>query len=249
MKKWQIYEIFNSLNNVLAGSTTKKPNEPYSYSLAIHTGEKVEKIELNRKKFEKYFPDDFKFVSFLQIHSDIIIDIDSFKLTEKWHKSSIKADGIVTTKKGVVLCILTADCLALLAHDPISKTIGIAHAGWRGTHKNIAKKLIEKMQKKGAKTENIKIALSPSIKSCCYEIGEEVAKNFMHFKEALVQTGEKKWHLDISIVNKLQLMDLNIKEENIEVSTICTSCKNKDYFSYRKECGCSGRFLNFIALI
>jgi len=51
MKKWEIYNIFNREKNLLAGSTTKNDKFDYNYSLAIHTGEKVEKIELNRKKF------------------------------------------------------------------------------------------------------------------------------------------------------------------------------------------------------
>ncbi len=248
MENWKIYKSFNKLNGIIAGSTTKNVEKNYSYSLAVHTGEKVDLIELNRKNFSEKFPENYKFITFLQIHSDIVIDVSDFNFYTNWYRGSIEADGMVTNKKEVVLCSLTADCLALLAFDPIAEIIGVAHAGWRGTQKNIAKNLIKKMQKLGAKIENIKVALSPSIKSCCYEVGEEVAKNFTQFSEALVKTGEKKWHLDISIVNKLQLMDLNIKEENIEVSTICTSCQNSDYFSYRKECGCTGRFINFIAM-
>ncbi len=248
MKKWNIYKIFNQENGLFAGTTTKNLKNPYAYSLAIHTGENAQKIKLNRDEFSKKFPKNFKFISFLQIHSSKIIDVSEYENFNGWLESNIEADGMVTNKKGVMLTILTADCLGLLAYDSKNKIIGAAHAGWRGTKQNIAKNLIEKMQKLGAKIENIKVALSPSIKSCCYEVGEDVAKNFYQYSDALVKTGEKKWHLDISIVNKSQLMDLNIKEENIEVSSICTSCKNSDYFSYRKECGCSGRFISYIGM-
>ena len=248
MKKWNIYKIFNEESDLLAGTTTKNLKNSYAYSLAIHTGENLEKIKLNRDEFSKKFPKNFKFISFLQIHSSKIVDVSEYENFDGWLKSDIEADGMVTNKKGVMLNILTADCLGLLAYDSKAKVIGAAHAGWRGTKQNIAKNLIEKMQKLGANIENIKVALSPSIKSCCYEVGEDVAKNFYQFSDALVETGDKKWHLDISIVNKSQLMDLNIKEANIEVSNICTSCQSSDYFSYRKECGCSGRFISYIGM-
>ena len=248
MKSWLIYKIFNNDNSILAGSTTKNLDKAYSYSLAIHTGENVESIALNRKDFSNKFPSNFKFATLNQVHSDKIVDIDNINFSSKWFGFDIDADGMVTSKKGIVLNILTADCMALLAYDNKAKIIGAAHAGWRGSAKNIAKNLIESMLKKGAKVDNIKVALSPSIRACCYEVGENVAKEFFKYSDSLVKTSHNKWHLDLSIVNKLQLLNLGIREENIEVSPICTSCRSDKYFSYRKECGCSGRFINFIAM-
>jgi len=248
MKKWYIYEIFNKEKDLIAGTTIKDLKKPYSYSLAIHTGEKVDLIELNRKEFYSHFPSDYKIYTLSQIHSAKVIDVDHITFNEYWNKKLIEADAMVTSQKKIVLSILTADCTALLAYDNIAKVIGATHAGWRGTKENIAKNMIDLMVKKGANIENIKVAISPSIRACCYEVGEEVAKNFFNFSDALVKTGEKKWHLDISIVNKEQLLNIGIKEDNLEVSKYCTSCSNELYFSYRKEKGCSGRFINFIAM-
>ena len=248
MKKWEIYKIFNSQDKIIAGTTTKNLKKPYSYSLAVHTGEELEKIKINREDFENSFSKKFKIVTLSQVHSSKIIDADKLENFSSWLDKKIEADGVVTSKKNIMLTILTADCMALLAYDDKNKIIGAAHAGWRGTKDNIVKNMIDFMVKKGAKIENIKVALSPCIKSCCYEVGEDVAKHFFEFEDAIVKTGEKKWHLDISIVNKLKLLDLGIKEENIELNNTCTSCNSQDYFSYRKECGCSGRFISYIAM-
>jgi len=246
MEKWNIYKIFNSQKNLIAGSTTKDLTKNYSFSLATHTGEDIKQIKKNRDYFSSFFNEDAKFVTLNQIHSNTIIDISKYKKNKKWVNLQIDADGMVTNEKNVVLNILTADCLAILAYDKKSKIIGAAHAGWRGTKDDIAINLIKKMQELNAKKEDILIALSPSIKSCCYEVGYEVAKHFFNYKDAIVKTSNDKWHLDISIVNFNKLLDLGIKEQNIEISSICTACSNKSYFSYRKECGCSGRFINFI---
>jgi len=247
MKNWQIFDRLNQENGVIAGSTTKDNSFGYNFSLATHTGEELQKILKNRDFFAKNFPSNFGFISFVQIHSDIVKDISNYEKFEGWYQNIIEADGMVTNKKGVVLTILTADCLALLAYDSINRVIGAAHAGWRGVKQNIAKNLINKMELLGAKRENIIFALSPSIKGCCYEVGEEVAKNFFDFPNSLKKI-DGKYMLDISIAQKEQLLRLGIKENNINVSPICTSCSNDIYFSYRKECGCSGRFLNFIAM-
>jgi len=54
--------------------------------------------------------------------------------------------------------------------------------------------------------------------------------------------------LDLPHINRLQLLEVGVSEENIELSNICTACKVDSYFSYRKENGCSGRFMSMIGL-
>jgi copper oxidase (laccase) domain-containing protein len=47
-------------------------------------------------------------------------------------------DALVTNEKGLTLAIGAADCYPLLFHDPTTKIIGAAHAGWKGTLARIA---------------------------------------------------------------------------------------------------------------
>jgi len=246
MKEWFSYNIFNKEANLYAGSTTKDKASEYSFSLALHTGEEKERILENRAKFASFFPKEFRFVSQFQVHSNKIINLDGYELPNKWNEFKLSADGFVTSKPNIMLNILTADCIALLAYDKKKKIIGAAHAGWRGTKDNIALNLITAMQNLGSSSKDILVAISPSIRSCCYEVDERVAKYFTSYLDALVKTAKDKWHLDISIVNKEQLLSAGVQEEHIEVSPICTACKSDKYFSYRKECGCSGRFISFI---
>jgi len=248
MKSWSIYNILNSKKGVVDGSTTKDNTATFSFSLAMHTGEKAEDILQNRLNFTKNFDNRFKFISQFQVHSDKIVNIDKYELKDKWTELKLNADGFVTSKPYIMLNILTADCIAILAYDEKSRVIGAAHAGWKGTKDNIAKNLIEAMCNLGADIKNITVAISPSIRGCCYEVGEDVAKNFTNYPNSLVKTSKDKWHLDISVVNREQLLKLGIFDKNIEVSPICTACQSKNYFSYRKECGCSGRFVSFIGM-
>ena len=54
--------------------------------------------------------------------------------------------------------------------------------------------------------------------------------------------------LDLPYINKYQLLDAGLIKENIEMSNVCTACEVEKYFSYRKEQGCSGRFMSFIGM-
>ena len=188
-------------------------------------------------------------MSLSQIHSSKVVNADSIDLENSWNgKLAIEADAAVSSEKGTVLNILTADCLPILFYDPIVSVIGAAHAGWKGSASMIAVKTISEMEKLGSKKENIHIAIGPGIGACCYEVGEEVALHFSEYQEALQSMPEKKYMLDLAIVNKIELISAGIPESNIELSNICTSCNNEKFFSYRREKGCSGRFISFIAM-
>ncbi len=249
MKQWQIFKKLNEKKEIISGSTIKDNTFSYDFSLATHTGENLDKISKNRDIFSSKFPSVYKFVTLNQIHSNLVINVDEYIANKKWISLPIDADGMVSSKKNVTLTILTADCLAIVAYDNEAKVIGAAHAGWRGVEQNIAKNLIDKMEKLGAKKSNIFFALSPSIKGCCYEVGLDVAKHFFKYPNSLKMKKNSKYMLDISIAQREQLKELGIKEQQIEVSSICTSCESSRYFSYRKECGCSGRFATFIAMV
>jgi len=78
-------------------------------------------------------------------------------------------------------------------------------------------------------------------------VGKEVAKHFFKYPKSYTIKGEK-YMLNLPYINKEQLLKAGLVEKNIELSNICTSCEVENYFSYRKEQGCSGRFMSMIGL-
>ena len=100
----------------------------------------------------------------------------------------------------------------------------------------------------GCEPENIIAGIAPSIGSCCYEVGEDVAKHFFDTPDGFRSVGEK-YMLDLLFINKKQLLDVGLKEGNIEMSDVCTACEVDRYFSYRKEQGCSGRFMSMMGMV
>ena len=71
--------------------------------------------------------------------------------------------------------------------------------------------------------------LLQSIGTCCYEVGKEVAEHFFDTPKSLTRKGEK-YMLDLPFLNKQQLLTAGLKEENIEMSHICTACAVRTIF-------------------
>ncbi len=146
-------------------------------------------------------------------------------------------DGLVTAERTVVLSVRGADCAMLLAADALHGVIGALHSGWRGTLQNAAKNLIAAMTSLGAETPSIYVALGPSIKGCCYEVGSELYEQFSsagyHMGFVPEQGKEGKYMLDLTEIIKKQLTDEGVFSDHIDVLPVCTCC-NSDYFSHRR---------------
>ena len=246
---------FKNLSNepgCMHAVTKKDPNEPYALSLALHTGEALDEIVANRQKIisELDLSEKAYFVVADQTHSDHITVITE-AATKGWEaleNAVADSDALITDLPGVMLVILTADCVPILLYDRKKKVAAAVHAGWKGTRLQIVFKTVEKMVEEfGSDPADILAGIAPSIGKCCYEVGEDVAKHFFESPEALKRKGEK-YMLDLPAVNHHQLLEAGLQENNIELSGVCTACEVDSFFSYRKEQGCSGRFMSLIGL-
>ena len=55
--------------------------------------------------------------------------------------------------------------------------------------------------------------------------------------------------LDLALANKLILLDSGIKEENLDVTDICTCCNSDELHSHRATAGKRGNLAAIIELI
>ena len=58
-------------------------------------------------------------------------------------RSFDNVDGLITNEPGLCLVTYFADCVPVYFIDPVNKSIGAAHSGWRGTVANITYELKE----------------------------------------------------------------------------------------------------------
>lgn len=194
---------------------------------------------------EKQF--DLKKVAQLkQIHSGDALILDDI---EK-HDDLTEGDAIVTHLKGVGIGIRTADCVPILIADKKHSVVAAVHAGWRGTYLGIAANTVSLIKSEYAiAPSDLTAVIGPSIKKCCYEVGEDVAdlfrENFKDYRQFLVKKSESKYDLDLYKVNKLTLQKSGVID--VEFLDICTRC-DSSFYSYRREGKGVSTQLSFIAL-
>jgi len=158
-------------------------------------------------------------------------------------------DALITNKKHVPLMVMVADCSPILFYDSKKEVIAVAHAGRAGAFSNIIKETLDSYKENfNSKPQDIFVTVGASIKSCCYEIGKEIAEQAisLNLGYALIKRHDS-CYLDIHSILKLQLSDAGIPKQNIEFSDLCTSCNNDKYFSYRANKN-DGRFAGIICL-
>ncbi len=159
----------------------------------------------------------------------------------------LQADALLTEKAGLPVGVFSADCLPILLWS--EKTVAAVHAGWRGSLLNIAAETVKAFSRDyGQAPQVVHAALGPCIGSCCLEMGQDVYDSFVNANEAYKQFFHKKekWHLDIVALNKHQLIEAGLNEQNIEVCGKCTYCNEKDFFSFRRQRRRNGSMFSFV---
>lgn len=164
-------------------------------------------------------------------------------------------DGLITCESGVALVTQYADCAPLLFCDPIKRVCATSHAGWRGTVSQIGKATVEKMVREfGCNPSDIIAAIGPCICENCYEVDTPVFDAFVNsdiditgvFKEG---RDEEHFMLNLVRANKNILVSAGIKEENIDISDVCTCCNSDVLHSHRATGGKRGNLAAIIELI
>lgn len=144
-----------------------------------------------------------------------------------------EGDGLVARDPGVVLGILTADCVPVLLEG--ERGVAALHAGWRGL---VAGVLEEGVRQVGP----VRAAwVGPCIHACCYEVGDDVSEAFT--RAGLPVADER--HVDPADAARSALQRAGVR--NLAVATECTS-SDRNFFSYRRD-GTTGRQGSFIALM
>lgn len=177
-----------------------------------------------------------------QVHDKKIYHVQKEDAGKGFTKKSdiVAVDGFLTKEKGIGLVTLYADCVPLFFYDPVQKVIGSAHAGWKGTARLIGRAMISEMQEHyGSKSQDVRVGIGPSIGPCCYEVSEDVKKEFDFLAGSVImtkivsKTTSGKYHLNLWQINKEILLQAGVLEEHIEISSLCTKCMHERFFSHR----------------
>lgn len=188
-----------------------------------------------------------------QIHEDKLTKVSRKKLNKTDFTKFEMTDGLITDESGIVLTTFHADCIAIYMIDISKKVVGLAHAGWRGTVKNIAGKLAKKfMTDYNSSPSDIVCTIGPGIGKCCFEVSESILNHFfdLNIPNTFIQLSKthSRIYIDLLEVNKLLLLKEGLKNENIFKSDVCTMCNHELLFSHRFTRGKRGTNCAFISI-
>lgn len=207
-------------------------------------GDEKEDVIRNRNMISNAFGDR-GIVSLKQVHGTTSILCDENDLDSEDHSDPpLSGDALMTHTNTILVMIQVADCQPVMVYDPKQHVIANIHSGWRGSVQNIIGHTVHAMKENfGCKSDDFIAGVGPSLGPCCAE--------FVNYKEEIPEVywkyKIKDNHFDLWSMSKDQLLDQGIKDENIELSNICTRCHTDEFFSYRGE-GTTGRFGAVIGL-
>ena len=184
---------------------------------------------------------------------------------------------MITNAPGLLLAIKTADCVPVLVADVKRRVVGAFHAGWRGTVARVVEKGVGEMRRQfGSAPSDLRAAIGPCVRKCCYAVGDEVRAEFesqftyaselfeevfdsnaIHIKYPMLFLNQRapghgdlgpETHLDLVAANQRQLEAAGVGPEHISIIEGCTACDTKRFFSHRAEFGKTGRMMAVIGI-
>jgi len=171
-----------------------------------------------------------------QVHGTVVIE--AAKATPE-----TEADGLVTRAAGAVCGVLTADCLPILLADRPGKTVGIAHAGWRGLAGGIIENVVRAMD---VPASDLVAYVGPGIGPQRYEVGEDVRQAFVRKNPdaaaAFVFQQNGKYLADLNRLARQRLSAAGVDE--IHGPSVCT-VSDERFFSFRRD-RISGRMASLV---
>jgi polyphenol oxidase len=173
-----------------------------------------------------------------QVHSNRVLEFLAASEVVRIFRRVGPADGLTLRFSGLFAVIRTADCLPVIAIDPVDRQVCALHAGWRGTRDRIVQKGIAAfLRGRAGRKDDLLVAFGPSIRRCCYEVGDEVRRQFEKAGHDRDRVFDGR-NLDLVQANRAQLEALGIR--GVLDAGLCTACRTDLFYSFRKE-GKTGR--------
>jgi len=176
-----------------------------------------------------------------QVHSARVVSVDGAG-------PAGEGDALVTTRPGLALSVITADCVPVLM--AMGGAVAAVHTGWRGVVGGVVPAALSRLREAAAVTGGVGATpvawIGPAIGACCYEVGPEVAAPVVAASgEEVSHPGPAgKPHLDVARAVELQLRREGIAD--VRRFGPCTRCHPELLWSYRRDGARAGRNIAYV---
>jgi YfiH family protein len=169
-----------------------------------------------------------------QVHGTDVVSVET-----PWEPGAgPRADAMVTSRPGLALGIITADCAPVLFADTEAGVVGAAHAGWRGAVAGIIEATIAAMVKLGARAERIAAAVGPCIGQNSYEVAADLRDVVLARAPADIRffaDGSRvaRWQFDLPGYCAARLAAAGVAQ--VTVTGVDTLSEEDRFFSHRRR--------------
>lgn len=188
----------------------------------------------NRQRAKQTILPESELVTLHQVHSaDVVTVQHPFAVEDRPH-----ADAMVTAEPGLLLGILTADCVPVLFFDADTNVAGAAHAGWKGAIAGVTDNTIVAMEALGASRDRIACAIGPCIAQDSYEVDTGFQQRFVKTDPANAKffaAGKPdhfQFDIEAYVAHRLKMAGI-AKTEKLGLDTYAAADR---YYSYRRSC-------------
>jgi YfiH family protein len=163
----------------------------------------------------------------------------------------VAADAIVSGCDGLLVGVVTADCVPILLVHHARRAAAAVHAGWRGAAAGVIEASVRHLADHlGAPATGLEAAIGPAICGRCYEVGPEVRAAF---RARTGETTAPAWsagagrdHVDLRLAAELLLRATGVTD--VSMVGPCTAC-GAGFCSYRRDGAGCGRQLSFVGWV
>lgn len=202
-----------------------------AFNLGARCGDEVEAVAENRRQLEAALA--------LPSSPRWLRQVHGVSVAVEPAADEPEADAAVTATPGVVLAILTADCLPVVLAAKDGGEVAAAHAGWRGLCAGVLEATVAAMR---TPPDQLVAWLGPAAGPRAYEIGAEVFDAFTardgRARMALLPTRPGHWEVDLYMLARQRLLDAGVAD--VHGGGLCTISDRARFFSHRRD-GRSGR--------
>ena len=231
--KREILDVVFESERVIAGFTTRfggvSDGEYEGLNLAGHVGDQPANVAKNREILAEQIgvaPNNLKFMN--QIHSNRV------EILRNLDDELQPCDGVITALRGVVLCVLVADCSPVLIADERRGVVAAVHAGRAGVTGKICTNPVNLIASEfGCEAAELRVFVGANIKARNYEVGELDLGAFNRYKNG------GKFDMESALRDEFTALGV----ERVEFDPRCTF-ETQGLFSYRRD-GVTGRFCGF----
>ncbi|MEO8166378.1 MAG: peptidoglycan editing factor PgeF [Betaproteobacteria bacterium] len=196
-----------------------------SMNLGLRVGDDPMRVHANRRLLRQHLPAEPKWLD--QVHGIGVVQAENVT-------DIVQADASIAVTPGCVSVVMVADCLPILFAHCNGRSIGAAHAGWRGLAGGVIESTIRALD---SPAQDLLVYLGPAIGPSAFEVGDEVRDTFIaHDRTAQVAFRPHtrgKWFADLFQLARQRLAALGVT--NVHGGGQCTVSDPARFFSHRRD--------------